>query len=431
LTVDCARQHKAFDFEEDGTMKRAILFATIAVCTFNLTMNSRSGVAETKTPVSRAQRAIAIEVFIVSAPGGIKEEHALELSGPSEKIAARVRELQSEGQIVVVDRIRLTTVENQKTQFQAGRAAPVVSGRSFGGRGVGSQRSQMSYQQKNVGTLISAIARVDGDAIVVELQVEKSQLERRAGKPKSEDEFVPLATETLTSQVTLRIGSGKTVLAGSLEKRADAESSAQLVLASARLLEPSSGARIVAPPDGAKKRKIRIFSLQHTSAKDVAAIIEELSAAQSGQMSVGVDSRTNSLVVSAKKEGLDVVEAILLELDKSDAWPGPQASKDEEKSGRAPVVTMYDKMEKKDLRGELKRLQKAVLDAERMAKQAREKAAEAAKAYKSASDDEKADALLRMIEASAVSRKPIERFKQIRSHFDAAERAYFRLLVAA
>ena len=36
----------------------------------------------------------------------------------------------------------------------------------------------MSYHHQNLGTLISATARVDGDAIVVELEVEKSQLER-------------------------------------------------------------------------------------------------------------------------------------------------------------------------------------------------------------------------------------------------------------
>jgi len=408
-------------------MKRAISFAAVATCTFSLTVNARSGVAETKTPVSRAPRAIAIEVLILSTKGGTEDEHMVQLSGPTDEVAAHLRELESKGQIVDIYRIRLTTLENQKVLVQAGRATPVASGRSLGGRG---GPAQMSYHHQDLGTLISATARVDGDAIVVELEVEKSQLERHAGKPQADDEFVPLGTETLTSQVTVRIGSGKTVLASGLEKRADAESSGQLVLASARLLDTSSDAKGVAPENRTEERQIRIFSLQSTAAEDAAAVIKQLCDDGSGQIKVGVDSRTNSLIVSGEKERhLDVVEAILLRLDKNDPRRVPRTPKDEEKSDSTRVVTKYDKMEKKDLREQLKRLQKEVLCAERTARQAKEKAAEAAKAYKSASDNAKADALLRMIEANAASHKPTERFRQIRSDFDAAERAYLHLLV--
>ena len=408
-------------------MKRAILFAAVATCTFSLTVNVRSGVAETKTPVSRAPRAIAIEVLILSTKSSTEDEHTVQFSGPTDEVAARLRELESKGQIVDIDRIRLTTLENQKVLVQAGRATLIASGRSLGGRG---GPAQMSYQHQNLGTLISATARVDGDAIVVELEVEKSQLERHAGKPQADDEFVPLGTETFTSQVTVRIGNGKTVLASGLEKRADAELSGQFVLASARLLDTSSDAKARAPEDRTGQRQIRIFSLQSISAENAAAIIKELCDNGSAQIKVGVDSRTNSLIVSGEKERhLDVVEAILLRLDKSDPRRVPQAPKDEEKSDSAPVVTKYDKMEKKDLQEQLKRLQKEILGVERAARQAREKAAEAARAYKSASDGAKADVLLRMIEANAASHKPTERFRQIRSDFDAAERAYLHLLV--
>jgi type II secretory pathway component GspD/PulD (secretin) len=414
--------------EEERRMNRAIVLATIAVCTFNLTVSRRTVVAETKTAASPAHRAVGIEVLIVDAKGGTEDEHALGLPGPSDEVAARLQELESQGRIVVIDRIRLTTVENQKTLFQAGRDAPLATGRSTGGRGGG---FQTSYRHQNLGTLISTTARVDGGAIVVELEVEKSQLERRAGRPQTEDEFVPLATETLTSQNTLRIGSGKTVLAGSLERRADAESSAQLILASARLLEPSTNAKEAATTGGVNARQTRVFSLQRARAEDAAPLVEGLADVDSGRINVNVDPRTNSLIVSAEKEHhLDVIEAILLRLDESDARRGPKAPKDDEKSDSAPVATKYDEMEKKDLREELKRLQKEVLDAERPARQADEKAAEAARAYKSASDDEKPDALLRMIEAEARSRKSIGGFKRIRSDFDAAQRAYLRLLVA-
>jgi type II secretory pathway component GspD/PulD (secretin) len=407
-------------------MKRAILLGAIAVYTFHLTVNARSVVAVAGAPDSHSHRAIAIEVLIIGIQGGTKDEYAAQLSGSSEKVAARVRELESQSQAVVIDRIRLTTLENHKMLVQSGRTVPVAAGRSFRGRG---GPAQTSYQQQNFGTLLSGTAKVDGDAIVVEFEVENSHLERSADNSQLDDEFVPSATESFTSQVTARIRSGQTIVASGLEKRVGAESSAQLVLASARFLDAPSDVKAPAPSD-AEARRVKIFALQNASAKDAATVIRELSDDESGEVKVSVDSRTNSLIVIAGNEHLAVIEAILLRLDASEPRRVSQAAKDEEQSDSTPVVTDYERMDKKELQEGLKRLQKEVLVAERTAKQAKEKAAEGATAYNSASDDEKLDALLRMIEADAASRMPIERFKRIRSDFDAAKRAYFHLLVS-
>jgi hypothetical protein len=94
------------------------------------------------------------------------------------------------------------------------------------------------------------------------------------------------------------------------------------------------------------------------------------------------------------------------------------------------VAAKYDKMNKERLREELKTLQNEALGAERMAKQARANAAQAERAYQSASDAEKADALLHMIEADAASRKPMERLAHVSSDLAGAKRAYLQLLVA-
>ena len=91
-------------------------------------------------------------------------------------------------------------------------------------------------------------------------------------------------------------------------------------------------------------------------------------------------------------------------------------------------VTRYERMKKEDLQEELGRLQGQILDAERTASQAKKTATIAARAYESASDDEKAAALLRMIEAKASSREPNERLQEIFLDFNAAKKAYLRLL---
>ncbi len=142
----------------------------------------------------------------------------------------------------------------------------------------------MSYQHQNLGTLITASTSVEGDAIIVKLDVEKSQLERRGSTPQADDGLAPLGTETLTSQVTVRIGSGRTVLASGLETRADAESSGQFILASARLLESATDAKDVATTDGMNMRQTRIFSLQRTSAKDAASLVGELTDDDDGKV---------------------------------------------------------------------------------------------------------------------------------------------------
>jgi len=92
------------------------------------------------------------------------------------------------------------------------------------------------------------------------------------------------------------------------------------------------------------------------------------------------------------------------------AMLNPCAAQDqkEQKPDATPVVNKYDKMEKSELKEALKDLQRQVLVAERAAKQAKENASEAAASYESACDEEKPDALLRMIEADAASRKPFE-----------------------
>ncbi|MHC4407115.1 MAG: secretin N-terminal domain-containing protein [Planctomycetota bacterium] len=72
---------------------------------------------------------------------------------------------------------------------------------------------------------------------------------------------------------------------------------------------------------------MRIFTLQSTSAEDAVGVIKGLCDDGSGQIMVGVDSRTNSLIVSGEKERhLDVVEAILLRLDQIDPQGARQAA---------------------------------------------------------------------------------------------------------
>jgi len=127
------------------------------------------------------------------------------------------------------------------------------------------------------------------------------------------------------------------------------------------------------------------------------------------------------------KNSVPVIVAALAILASQGIAQKPQ---DQKTTEAAPVVIKYDKMEKTQLQAELKKLQKALLVAEQAAKQAITKRDVAKKAYDTASNARKPDALLRMLEADAKSRKPVESLMKMRKDFGAAQQAYINLLLA-
>jgi type II secretory pathway component GspD/PulD (secretin) len=168
-----------------------------------LTLNSLFGAAGGRLLASDVLRQIGLEIAIVQVEADLQDQTSEQLTGPAAEVAARIRQLEAKGQIVVLDRIRITTMENQATMVQSGRTVNIASGQqSFGGRG---GPGQMSYQQQQVGTLVSATATVNGDAVLLELQVEKSHLPPAVAAVKGEPAPPPTGPETLTCQVTARI----------------------------------------------------------------------------------------------------------------------------------------------------------------------------------------------------------------------------------
>jgi hypothetical protein len=355
-------------------------------------------------------------------------ERSQTLSGPTDEVAARLRDLESEGEILAIDRIAVTTLENEEAQIHLGQSVPIPRGRSFRGP---SGPVQTSYEYQSIGTVVTVTARGDGDAVVLKLSCEKSQLAQRDHESDVDEGTVPPGTETLTSQLAVRIESGKTVLASAFDSRTNSESSNVFLLASARILEGSAGKAEAAAAEGLQRSQIKVFTLQYAVAQDAAAIIEQLADGDAGRTRISVDSRTNSVVVSSdNSDQLDVIEAILLRLDEGKPWLGAEPPTEEKKPDATSEVTKYDEMDKQELRDELRRLQAELLDAGRAAIQASERTGEASGAYSSASDDDKADALLRMLDAQAALRTPMARYRQAELALEAAKEAYMRRALA-
>ena len=93
-------------------------------------------------------------------------------------------------------------------------------------------------------------------------------------------------------------------------------------------------------------------------------------------------------------------------------------------------TSKYDKMNKKQLQVELKRLQKVVSSTERDYTQSQKDESETKKAYSSASEEQKPDALISMLEAEVKHRWINTRWNQVRSDLRLAKFAYSDLLYA-
>ena len=107
-----------------------------------------------------------------------------------------------------------------------------------------------------------------------------------------------------------------------------------------------------------------------------------------------------------------------------------QESQNQKTTEVAIVVSPYSKMGKQQLQEELKRLQKEYTVSLQANNQAVNLASEADKAYNSASNEEKPEALIRKLDAEANSYKTQESFQKKKKEFEAAQYAYIKRLQA-
>jgi hypothetical protein len=120
----------------------------------------------------------------------------------------------------------LTVLEHQQAQIQVGEQKPVVAGASPSrGRGfaaaAGRGNTSPNYRVDQVGTLMTASARVTGDGeIAADLTVERSQFREGGAEIGKADDGTPLTIpekDTLTLQVSERIPNGKEAVVGAIE----------------------------------------------------------------------------------------------------------------------------------------------------------------------------------------------------------------------
>jgi type II secretory pathway component GspD/PulD (secretin) len=250
-------------------------------------------------------RLVSVEVVIADVAGDADKEMT----------ADKLAELDKAGNVRALSRFRISALENNPSVVQFGERVPIVTGRvAFPGRGEGARSfAQESVSQEQIGTMINVTARIDVDeSILLELKAEQSRLTPSPAKPAGEDAAaasVPRqGTETITTQTTVRVPPGKTVVAGSKTTKTEQGTVQTWILVSA-------SAEAARPKPADEAAVLKVFALAHAKAEDLAEVIQRVF--RGDDVRIGVDARTNSLIIQGDDENLDVIHALIQRLDEA------------------------------------------------------------------------------------------------------------------
>ncbi|MGI8978772.1 MAG: secretin N-terminal domain-containing protein [Pirellulaceae bacterium] len=245
-----------------------------------------------------AGRLITVEVIVAETPV---------VGNSKEMTAEKIAELEKAGKLISQSRCWVSLVENQRSQLQFGERVSVVVGRvNVGGRGM---QESMAYE--NVGTKLSMVGRIDGDSILVQMELDQTRLIPPPAKADGDagESVARPHTATTSYQSTLTIPPGKTVVAGGKETQTENGKVQTWLLVSAN----SEGAK---RDVGGDTSPIRIFRLINAKAESLAPVIQGIFREENVQ--IAVDARTNSLIVRGDAKSLDLLRAILSTLDEAD-----------------------------------------------------------------------------------------------------------------
>jgi type II secretory pathway component GspD/PulD (secretin) len=199
------------------------------------------GLSAEEAPL-QAGRCISVEVVLVEVMGP-KPAAVFEPMLAAEAVAGRLQELEQQGRVGSLVRLRLATLENCPAKVQFGESIPVASGRTMmpRGRDGGQPPMAVNYSMVQVGTLANVTARFEkAETIVADIEIERSHLARKsdaAGTGNQESlDAPPQGVATVTAKSTARIPAGKAVSIAT-EESAPGESRQTWILVTAKLLD--------------------------------------------------------------------------------------------------------------------------------------------------------------------------------------------------
>jgi type II secretory pathway component GspD/PulD (secretin) len=241
--------------------------------------------------------------------------------GASAPSAADLAKLHKQGKLERVVRAQLASVDGNPARVQIGERVPVATARNVGGFGRGGAPPEgravsYSYTIESIGTLINATTRIeDGGAVLVDLQVERSQLASSDRPPdEAADAVGRQKTVSLTSQSTLRLKPGEPAIAEAWQSSSGQETSGVFIVVTAQVEAGGPRRAAAAAADGIPQ--LRVFALRNAKAGNAQRILTNVLAEKLGDKArTGVDEATNSVIVYATPQQQEIVGELFRMLD--------------------------------------------------------------------------------------------------------------------
>lgn len=264
-------------------------------------------------------RMVSIEVSIVELAEKPNPEETLDAEA-SQKLISRIKELETQGKLAGLTRVRLSTLENSIATSQTGARAPAMTGRNtFPGQrgGEGPQSRPMTsamYQLQDFGTLVAATPRIEpGDTIVIDLQIEKSSPGSDVRPPNTEpprvEGVVSARMSTITFRSTVRVTIGQTVIIQGSGTSSPTDGGSRTVILLTARAEPAPKVADATPP----RPKFTIYHLRFAQAGETAELLRE--SFPNNRVKASSDPRTNAVIVNGDDEDMHIVEGLIKVLD--------------------------------------------------------------------------------------------------------------------
>jgi type II secretory pathway component GspD/PulD (secretin) len=260
-----------------------------------------------------AGRLVVLEVLVADVGGAAV--------GEGEVTAAKVLELAAQGKLDSASKIQMSALENVPSTVTFSETVPVETGRMFGPAGDrGGGRQMGTYNMQNHGTTIQATARVEqGGAILVEMQAERSRLVtgRAEGEEAGAANIAATKTTQARVQTTTRLASGKPAIVGSQAAGSGKDAVHTYFVLTATAAEGGKTAAVTENPPV-------FLALSHARAVDLLKTLRPI--LEGRKVIIAADERSNSLIVTATPEVLEIIRALIAQLDASPTDGGAAAA---------------------------------------------------------------------------------------------------------
>lgn len=193
---------------------RIIAVAESNVLLIHVASDSREEILGTLTQLDRQKRVIEVQAYLLRSHGApLTPDETAGFSGSRDDVLKRIEALRKSDQLSIENRIELTTLENQKALVQFGQQLPILTGITM----TATRMRANNYQQTQTGTILSVTARTtQGDAIELEINFEKSEVDPQAAPSDEDATPLPPSISRMTYQTTLQFANGEAALAGTM-----------------------------------------------------------------------------------------------------------------------------------------------------------------------------------------------------------------------